>query len=186
MVLTESAMSELGTTAPEFALPDTVSDKILSLNELKSDVATVIMFICNHCPFVVHLQDAIVATAKEYQQKGIKFIAISANDIKTHPADSPDNMKRLALELDFPFPYLYDETQAVAKSYDARCTPDFFIFNGAMQCVYRGRFDESTPGNDKPITGNDLKSALDSILAGEPVSTDQKPSIGCNIKWKSS
>jgi len=184
MALTPSNMMELGTTAPEFTLPDTVSGKLLSLGKLKSDVATVIMFICNHCPFVQHIEEGLVKIAHDYQKKGIKFIAISSNDVENYPEDSPEKMKELAEEYAYPFPYLYDETQEVAKIYDAACTPDFFIFDKHLSCVYRGSFDDSTPGKDTPVTGKYMRAALDNILAGSPVDTDQKPSVGCNIKWK--
>ncbi len=183
MALTASSMLALGTKAPDFSLPDTLSGKTLSLSELKSPVATVIMFICNHCPFVVHIQNQLVKVANTYQPKGVKFIAISSNDIINYPDDSPEKMGQLAKELHYPFPYLYDESQDVAKAYHAACTPDFFIFdeNGL---VYRGRFDDSRPGTTIPVTGKDLSAALDCILAKKPLSIEQAPSMGCNIKWK--
>lgn len=184
MALTPSNMIPLGTKAPEFTLPDTISGKTLSLNELKSDVGTVVMFICNHCPFVKHIQKKLVEITKTYQGKKIQFIAISANDIETYPKDAPDLMKQEALNLGYPFPYLYDESQEVAKAYQAACTPDFYVFDKNLKCVYRGRFDEATPGNEKPITGKELTAALDSLIAGKPINADQKPSVGCNIKWK--
>jgi peroxiredoxin len=184
MALTPSNMLPLGTLAPAFTLPDTVSGKMVSLQELKSDIATVIMFICNHCPFVKHAQPEIVKLAYDYQAKGINFIAISANDIEDYPEDAPDKMQEVALALGYPFPYLYDATQAVARAYHAACTPDFFIFDKALHCVYRGQLDDSRPGRDKPVTGKDIRAALDNLLAGKPVSSEQKPSIGCNIKWK--
>jgi peroxiredoxin len=184
MAETPSTMIPLGTQAPDFKLPDTRSGKQLSLQELQSDKATVIMFICNHCPYVKHIQTKLVNVAKTYQQKGVSFIAISSNDIVNYPDDSPDKMKREAELHHYTFPYLYDETQKVAKAYHATCTPDLYIFDKTLSCVYRGRFDESTPGNGKPVTGNDLTQALDNVLAGKPVSQDQRPSVGCNIKWK--
>ncbi len=184
MTMTPSTMLPLGTIAPDFALPDTVSGKIYSLNKNKSDIATVIMFLCNHCPFVKHIQTKLAEIAKIYQQKNIQFIAISANDVIDYPADSPENMKKEALEHHYTFPYLYDETQAIAKAYQAACTPDFYIFDKTLACVYRGRFDDATPGNTNPVTGKDLTTALDAILAGKPISTTQHPSVGCNIKWK--
>lgn len=184
MALTPSNMIVLGTKAPEFTLPDTVSGKHLSLKELKSDVATVIMFICNHCPFVQHIEDGLVKMADEYQAKGIRCIAISSNDVENYPEDSPEKMKERAEEHAYPFPYLYDERQDIAKAYDAACTPDFFIFDGDLACVYRGRFDDATPGKDTPITGKDIRNALDNILAKSSINSDQKPSMGCNIKWK--
>jgi peroxiredoxin len=184
MALTPSNMLPLGTKAPDFSLPDTISGEIKSLTELKSNKATVIMFICNHCPFVQHIQDQLVQVANDFIPKGINFIAISSNDVKNYPEDSPEKMAMLATEKKFPFPYLYDETQAVAKSYDAACTPDFYIFDADLKCIYRGQFDDSRPGNNTSVTGNDLRVALNAVLANKPVSTEQKPSVGCNIKWK--
>lgn len=181
---TPSNMIPLGTIAPNFNLPDAGSKKNLSLDDLKSKKATVIMFISNHCPFVKHIIKDLVKVAKEYQQKGIAFIAIASNDISQYPEDGPNKMHELAKNLDFSFPYLYDETQNVAKAYQAACTPDFYIFDKDLKCVYRGQFDDSRPGNNKPVTGKDLKDALDCIIANKPVSSDQKPSVGCNIKWK--
>lgn len=184
MAKTPSTMIPLGTVAPDFILYDTVSEKDLSLTELKSSTATVIMFICNHCPFVKHIEDNIASIASAYQKKGVAFIAISANDIETYPQDGPLHMKDLAKQKHFTFPYLYDQDQSTAKAYQAACTPDFFVFDENLKCVYRGRFDASTPGNDIPPTGNDLTSALDAILAHQPVNDAQHPSIGCNIKWR--
>ena len=185
MALTPSTMLALNTLAPAFTLPDVIKGKSMSLQELKSDVATVIMFICNHCPFVKHIQYELVKVAHEYQAKNISFIAISSNDVKHYPDDAPDKMQELALHLGFPFPYLYDESQAVAKAYQAACTPDFYIFDKDLKCVYRGQFDNSRPGNNIPVTGKDIRNALDNILTGKAVDPNQKPSIGCNIKWKS-
>jgi hypothetical protein len=142
------------------------------------------MFICNHCPFVKHVQGELVKVASDYQPKGIAFVAISANDVRSYPDDSPENMKAVAERLGYPFPYLYDESQEVARSYKAACTPDFYIFDGDLRLVYRGQLDDSRPGNRVPVTGSDLRAALDAILAGRPVDANQKPSIGCNIKWK--
>lgn len=184
MSLTPSNMMPLGTTAPDFSLPDTVSGKTLSLSEMKSDRGNVIMFICNHCPYVKHINEQLVDLATEYEVRGIKFIAISANDAENYPDDSPEKMKQVAETEHYPFPYLYDESQQVAKAYDAACTPDFFVFDGDLKCVYRGRFDESSPGNGKPVTGNDLRQALDALLVGDEPVADQQPSVGCNIKWK--
>lgn len=184
MAATPSTMIPLGTTAPDFTLPDTVSGKVLSLQLLKSDKATVIMFICNHCPFVKHIRKELAALARNYQPKGISFIAISSNDIENYPDDSPEKMALEAKAAGYTFPYLYDETQTVAKAYDAACTPDFYIFDKTLTCVYRGQLDDSRPGNSIPVTGKDIREALDAILTGRPVSKDQKPSIGCNIKWK--
>jgi peroxiredoxin len=184
MSLTPSKMLPLGTIAPDFSLPDALSGKTLTLASLKSETATVIMFICNHCPFVQHIIEKIAEVAAIYQKKGIVFIAINSNDIENYPEDSPEKMGENALAHHFTFPYLFDESQAVAKAYEAACTPDFYIFDSQLACVYRGRFDEATPGKKIPITGKDLTQALDQILAKKPINSDQKPSIGCNIKWK--
>lgn len=184
MSATPSAMVELGTKAPGFNLPDTISGKQVSLNEIKSDKATVVMFICNHCPYVIHIADKLSEVVKEYQEKGISFVAISSNDVENYPQDSPGKMKEFASEHNFTFPYLYDETQEVAKAYKAECTPDIFVYDKDLTLVYRGQFDDSRPSKDTPVTGKDLKSALDNILAGKPVDENQIPSVGCNIKWK--
>lgn len=184
MVLTPSKMLPLGTKAPDFKLWDVISDKKLSLNELKSDIATVIMFICNHCPYVKHVQKGLVELANDYIPKGISFIAICSNDIENYPDDSPENMRAVAKRLAYPFPYLFDESQEIARAYDATCTPDFYIFDKDLRCVYRGQMDDSRPGNGKPVTGKDIRDALDNILGGKPVAEEQYPSIGCNIKWK--
>jgi peroxiredoxin len=185
MALTPSNMLPLGTQAPDFELLDTVSDKRLSRSEIESDKGTVFMFICNHCPYVIHIQEEMVRLAHEYMGKGIAFVAISSNDVEKHPDDAPDKMKERAEKLDFQFPYLYDETQEVAKAYMAACTPDFYVFDKHLACVYRGRMDEASPGNGKPVSGDDLRSALDALLSGNSVAGEQIPSIGCNIKWKS-
>jgi len=177
-------MLALGTEAPDFRLPDTVSGQIKSLKELKSTQATVIMFICNHCPFVKHVNDQLVALANDYHSQGVSFIAISSNDVENYPEDHPDKMKEYALALGYPFPYLYDESQQVAKAYKAACTPDFYIFDGDLKLAYRGQLDDSRPKSDIPVTGKDLRAALDDMLSGKPVSGGQKPSLGCNIKWK--
>lgn len=175
-------MLPLGTHAPDFTLFDTQSGKDVSVAELKSDIATVIMFICNHCPFVQHVHEQLIQLADDYQSKGISFIAINSNDVKSYPADSPEKMK----EAGYPFPYLFDATQEVAKAYHAACTPDFYIFDKNLQCVYRGQLDDSRPGNNIPVTGKDVRLALDAILAGQTINAAQKPSMGCNIKWISS
>lgn len=184
MARTESNEFKIGTKAPEFTLSNTVDDKNYSLNDLKGTKGTVIMFICNHCPFVIHVNKALVKIANEYQQKGINFIAISANDVENYPQDAPHLMKQLAKEENFPFPYLYDETQEVAKSYDAACTPDFYIFDAELKTVYHGQLDNSRPGNGKPVTGEDMRLALENLLQNKPVIEHQKPSVGCGIKWK--
>lgn len=185
MAQVESNMMELGTKAPAFSLPDVVSGKTISLSEVKSNIATVVVFICNHCPFVKHINSKLVEVANKYQSQGVQFIAISSNNIETHPQDGPEFMKQTAKENSYPFPYLYDATQEVAKAYKAACTPDFFMFDGDLMCVYRGQFDDSRP-NKGEATGEDLSAALDAVIAGEKVSDVQKPSIGCNIKWKQS
>lgn len=183
MALVESSMMELGTKAPGFNLLDTVSNEMKSLSELQSDVATVVVFICNHCPFVHHINSKLVEVANEYQLKGIQFVAISSNDVLAYPQDSPEKMKEVALTENYPFPYLYDESQEVAKAYQTECTPDFFVFDGDLQCVYRGRFDETCP-NKGVSTGKELTNALDAILTKEKVFERQHPSMGCSIKWK--
>ena len=177
-------MVPLGTKAPDFNLPDTVSGNNISLNDIKGNVASVIMFICNHCPFVVHVNSELVKLSNDYKNKGISFIAISANDVVTHPGDAPDKMRENALQLGYTFPYCYDETQETAKAYDAACTPDFFIYNKNLELAYRGQLDDSRPGNDIPVTGKDIRNALDCLLSNQPVPEFQRPSIGCNVKWK--
>ncbi|MGE0770448.1 MAG: thioredoxin family protein [Cyclobacteriaceae bacterium] len=184
MAQTPSTMINLGRRAVEFTLPDTVSGKDVSLKDVKGKNATVIMFICNHCPFVKHVNNELVQIAKDYMANDVVFIAISSNDVEHYPDDSPDKMKKVAQQLGYPFPYLYDETQEVAKAYGAACTPDFFLYDADLELVYRGQLDDSRPGNDKPVDGKDLRAAIDAILAGDPVSEDQRPSVGCNIKWK--
>lgn len=184
MAATPSTMIPLGTKAPDFSLPDTISGNVINLDDYKSDKATVVMFICNHCPYVKHVQDELAGVAKDYQPRGVAFVAISSNDIDQYPADAPDKMKQFADEVGLTFPYLYDETQEVAKAYNAACTPDFFVFDGDLGLVYRGQLDDSRPGNQVPVTGEDLRAALDAVLAGEKPGATQKPSMGCNIKWK--
>lgn len=184
MTLTASNMMPLGTVAPEFTLIDTKTNTKKSLNEMKSNLATVIMFICNHCPFVKHVQKELINLANDYQKKGISFIAISSNDIVNYPEDGPSKMKEIAEKFQYPFPYLYDEFQQVAKNYQAACTPDFYVFDNNMQCIYRGQLDDSRPGNNISVTGKDLRNALDNVLTGKPIASVQKPSMGCNIKWK--
>lgn len=186
MSLTPSSMIPLGTIAPDFTLPDAVSGKMLSLQSLKSKVGTVIMFICNHCPFVQHIQKELVRVATEYTAKEIQFIAINSNDETNYPEDAPPEMKKVAEAFGYPFPFLFDADQTVAKAYHAACTPDFFVFDQALKCVYRGRFDETTPGKQIPITGKDLCAALDALIAGKPIDSHQFASVGCNIKWKKS
>lgn len=182
MVKTASTMLPLGTTAPEFALPN-VDGKTVSRADFAGKPLLVI-FMCNHCPFVLHLRSALASFAAEYQSKGLAVVGISSNDVSTYPQDGPEEMKTEAKTAGYTFPYLFDGDQDVAKNYKAACTPDFFLFDADHALVYRGQFDSSRPGNDVPITGDDLKAACDAVLAGQEVTTDQKPSIGCNIKWK--
>lgn len=183
MARTESKMLALGTIAPEFSLMDTVTEKTMNLHAMKGEKGTVIMFICNHCPFVIHVNPEISELAKQYQSKGIGFIAISSNDIVNYPQDGPRFMKIKAKAEGYTFPYLYDKTQEVAKAYDAACTPDFYLFDGNLKLVYRGQLDDSRPGNGLPLNGKDLRNAMDALLEGTEINTVQKPSIGCNIKW---
>ena len=184
MARTPSTMVRLGTKAPDFTLPDTVSGKSLSLTNIEGETATMIMFICNHCPFVKHVNTELVRLADDYKNKGIGFVAISSNDVINHPDDAPGLMTQVAKRLKYPFPYLYDESQETAKAYDAACTPDFFIYDKDLQLFYRGQLDDSRPGNEIPVTGKDIRQALDCIINNEPVPQEQRPSIGCNIKWK--
>lgn len=184
MARTLSNMLPIGTVAPAFTLPDTISGRTYQLDDLKSDKATVIMFICNHCPFVKHLDEGLVALANDYQSKGVSFIAVSSNDVENYPQDAPDLMKVEAERVGYNFPYLYDATQEIAQAYDAACTPDFYIFDGELKCAYRGQLDDARPGNGLPVTGRDMRLALDEILKSKEVSAPQIPSMGCNIKWK--
>lgn len=184
MSATSSTMLPIGTSAPDFELPDTVSGKTLSLTELAGEKGTLVMFICNHCPYVKHVNAELVRIAEEYQKQGVSFIAISANDVENYPDDAPDKMKEHAAKEGYPFPYLYDESQEVAKAYQAACTPDFFLFDAAKKCFYRGQLDRSRPKNDIPVTGVDLRNALNILLMGGKPPEKQVPSIGCNIKWK--
>lgn len=184
MAATETLQIPLGFIAPAFNLPDTVSGKNFSFADLKGEKGTVVMFICNHCPYVIHIKDELTRLGNDYISKGINFIAISSNDVEKYPADSPELMKVFAQENQFPFPYLYDESQEVAKAYFAACTPDFSVFDADNKCVYRGQLDSSRPKNDHPVTGKDMREALDKLLNGEEISSMQIPSIGCNIKWK--
>ncbi len=184
MALTESNMLDLGTEAPFFNLPDVRTGKNASLDDLASDLATVVMFWCNHCPYVIHVTDEVLDLARTYQEKGVQFVAISSNDVENYPQDGPKKMKELAEEKDYPFPYLYDESQNVAKDYDAACTPDFYVFDRDRKLVYRGQLDGSRPSNGVPLSGEDLRKALDAVINREQVPQLQKPSAGCNIKWK--
>jgi thiol-disulfide isomerase/thioredoxin len=183
MVQTPSTMLALGTTAPEFTLLEPATGKRRSLSEF-NPAATVIMFICNHCPFVIHVRDEITRLARDYAPKGVTFIAINSNSAESHPQDGPEHMAALVRELGWTFPFLFDETQEVAKAYHAACTPDFFVFDDEKRLAYRGQLDDSRPSTATPVTGRDLRAAIDAVLAGEPAPTEQRPSIGCNIKWK--
>ncbi|MEA1787059.1 thioredoxin family protein [Arenibacter sp. GZD96] len=184
MARTASNMLPLGTVAPNFELLDTISGKKVGLEQCKGSVGTLIAFICNHCPFVKHINKELAQLGKTYPEKGIGFVAISSNDIENYPEDAPNLMKQTALAEGYAFPYLYDEDQGVAKAYDAACTPDFYIFDADLKLVYRGQLDDSRPGNGIPVSGKDICDALNALVAGESVNQMQKPSIGCNIKWK--
>ncbi len=183
MALTASTMLELGTQAPDFHLPDPEGNTV-SLSDFDEAQALLIVFMANHCPFVKHILDGLVALVKEYQPRGVAAVGISSNDVDSYPEDRPELMGTLAREKGFTFPYLYDETQEVAKRYHAACTPDFFLFDEERRLVYRGQMDDSRPGSNVPVTGADLRVALDAVLEGRPVPERQRPSMGCNIKWK--
>lgn len=183
MARVASTMLPLGTLAPDFQLPDVFGETI-SLATMKGKQGLLVMFICKHCPFVKHLEAQLAQIGKDYEDKNLGIVAISANDASNYPDDAPDQLQAMAKELGFTFPLCYDETQETAKAYTAACTPDFFLFDGNRSLVYRGQLDDSRPGNDKPVTGQDLRNAIDAVLAGQPISDIQKPSIGCNIKWK--
>jgi peroxiredoxin len=183
MVMTASTMLPLGTPAPDFSLADTKSN-IISIDDFKDTPALLVIFMCNHCPFVKHILKGMVELVKKYQEKGVAVVGINSNDVASFPEDRPEMMAKIAKVAGFTFPYLYDETQEVAKAYRAACTPDFFLFDKKRKLVYRGQMDDSRPGNNIPVTGIDLRAALDAVLAGGKVSDKQKPSMGCNIKWK--
>lgn len=183
MALTPSTMLDLGTPAPDFDLPDTTGKRV-TLGDFDGKPALLVAFLCNHCPYVKHIRDEFAALAREYQGKGVAVIAINSNDAKGYPDDSPEKMVEEVRQIGYTFPYLYDETQSVAKAYRAACTPDLYVFDKDRKLAYRGQFDASRPGNGVPVTGSDLRAALDAVLAGKPPLADQKPSIGCNIKWK--
>ncbi len=184
MSLTPTTQIPLGFKAPAFDIPDVISGKNVTYEELRGEKGTLVMFICNHCPFVIHIRAELIRLANDYSSKGIGFIAISSNDTSTHPQDGPEEMKKLAEKENFPFPYLYDASQEVALSYDAACTPDFALFDENDRCVYRGRLDESRPGNERPLDGKDMRAAFDAILGGQNIPSPHFPSMGCNIKWK--
>ena len=184
MARAESYLLALGTKAPDFELLDTISSDQFSLKDIRGKKGTVVMFICNHCPYVKHVNDEIVRVCNDYRVTGFGFVAISSNDVEKFPQDSPMEMWRTAQKTGYPFPYLYDETQEVAKAYNAACTPDFYLFDAELKLVYRGQLDSSRPGNGIPVNGRDLREAIDNILNNNPQRKDQKPSMGCNIKWK--
>jgi peroxiredoxin len=183
MALTPSTMLALGTAAPDFRLPDT-GGKMVALGDFKSTPALAVLFICNHCPYVKHIQAGLAQFGRDYKGRGAAIVAINSNDVQNYPEDSPARMAAEARSAGYTFPYLYDESQAVAKAYRAACTPDIFLFDAARKLVYRGQFDDSRPGNGVPVTGKDLRAAMEAVLAGKAVSGRQTPSIGCNIKWK--
>ncbi|WP_440994934.1 thioredoxin family protein [Arhodomonas sp. SL1] len=184
MSLTPSTMLELGTPAPKFALPEPLTGNTVRLADFADARGLLVVFMCNHCPFVKHIRRGLVAWAQDYEHRGIATVAINSNDAASHPDDAPERMAEDASELGYPFPYLYDADQSVAKAYRAACTPDFFLFDGERRLFYRGQFDASRPGNDEPVTGKDLRAAADALLAGQTPPAEQRPSMGCNIKWK--
>lgn len=184
MVLTPSTMLSLGTTAPTFSLPNAIDGKQVSLEDFAQAPALLVVFMCNHCPYVKHVAAGLAKLAKDYQAKGVAVVGINSNDASAHPDDSPEKMKQDAAARGYTFPYLYDETQEVAKAYRAACTPDFYVFDGQRTLVYRGQMDSSRPNSGVPVTGQDLRASLDTVLAGKPAPADQRPSIGCNIKWR--
>lgn len=184
MSYVESVMIDLGTKAPDFKLPDTVSGEEISYSDVQGENGTVVMFICNHCPYVIHVNEELIKLANDYKVKGIGFVAISSNDVENYPQDGPELMKKHAEEVGYNFPYLYDESQEVAKSYEAACTPDLYVFDANQELFYRGRIDDAKPNSGKEITGRDIRNAMDAMLAGESAPEKQYPSGGCNIKWK--
>lgn len=184
MALTESTMLELGVEAPDFALPDVVSGRTVTRDDFRGKKGLLVMFICTHCPFVKHVETELAKLGADYAEQPVGIVAISSNDAVTYPVDGPEGLRQQAETMGFRFPYLYDESQAVAKAYEAACTPDFFLFDAAFKLVYRGQLDGSRPGNGVPVTGEDLRAALDAVIAGRPVAAEQKASIGCNIKWR--
>jgi peroxiredoxin len=184
MVAVNSTMLALGTKAPDFQLPDLNGKGSVSLSDFKGAQVLLILFICNHCPYVKHIRGGLAQLARDYRPRGVAIVGISSNDATNYPADTPERMAEEAKAAGYTFPYLYDETQAVAKAYRAACTPDIYLFDKDQRLVYRGQFDDSRPGNNVVVTGKDLRAALDAVLAGKPVPPNQKPSIGCNIKWK--
>ena len=184
MAQTESTMLDLGTEAPPFSLPDVVTGQIVSRDDFAGGAGLLVMFICRHCPFVKHVQEELARIGEDYKGSKLGIVAISSNDAEKYPDDAPESLRELAVDLGFAFGFCYDETQEVAKAYGAACTPDFYLFDADLRLVYRGQLDDSRPGNDKPVTGRDLRAAIDAVLEGRAVPADQRPSIGCNIKWK--
>ena len=183
MAETPSTMAQLGTLAPDFRLPDT-NGRLVSLCDFAKAPALLVVFMCNHCPFVKHIRAGLAQFARDYQPRGLAMVGINSNDVASYPDDSPAKMAEEVKAAAYTFPYLYDERQTVAKAYHAACTPDFFLYDRDRRLVYRGQFDDSRPSNGRPVTGSDLRAAVDAVLAGRPVSAEQRPSIGCNIKWK--
>jgi len=181
---TPSTMMALGTPAPDFRLPDTASGREVTLGDAAGEHGTLVMFLCNHCPFVKHVQAELARIGREFPPRGVGVVAISSNDVEKYPQDGPGEMRAEALAAGYTFPYLFDETQETAHAYEAACTPDFFLFDAQRRLVYRGQLDASRPQNDQPVTGEDLRAAMEALIAGRPVSPEQSPSIGCNIKWK--
>jgi thiol-disulfide isomerase/thioredoxin len=184
MAQTPSTMLELSTLAPDFSLLEPATGKKVAFSDFRGAAALLVIFICNHCPYVKHIRYALAAFAREYQPKGLAVVAINANDVSNYPDDSPEKMIEEVKQVGYPFPYLYDETQEVAKAYQAACTPDLYLFDAGRKLVYRGQFDDSRPGNNLPVTGSSLRAAVDALLVGRPIAGEQKPSLGCNIKWK--
>ena len=184
MALTESTMKALGSALPSFSLPDVVSGRMVSPEDYADRKALLVMFICRHCPYVKHVEQELARIGRDYAGKSLGIIAISSNDAANYPDDAPESLKQQALHLGFPFPYCYDETQDVARAFDAACTPDFYLYDEQRRLVYRGQLDDSRPGNGKPVTGRDLRAAIDAVIEGKTVSPQQRPSAGCNIKWK--
>ncbi len=185
MARTESTMLPLGTPAPGFSLPDVVTGKVVSLDDCKQAKAMLVMFICRHCPYVKHVQHELARLGRDYASAPVAIVAISSNDAQAYPDDAPASLRQMADELKFQFPFCYDETQEVARAFGAACTPDFFLFDADRKLAYRGQLDDSRPGSGKPVTGRDLRAAIDALLSGQPVAAEQKPSLGCNIKWRS-
>jgi len=184
MVATASVMLALGTRAPQFELPDVASGKTVSLETFKDAQGLLVMFISRHCPYVQHVKEELARIGRDYAGRGLGIVAVSANDVASHPDDAPERLREMAEQLGFAFPVCYDASQSAARAYSAACTPDFFLFDSGRRLVYRGQLDDSRPGNDRPVTGSDLRRAVDAVLRGRPVPEDQKPSLGCNIKWK--